>query len=241
MRTDMKAVKEIVSQSDNIVFFGGAGMSTESGIPDFRSETGIYRQKYKYTPESILSHSFFLSHTDVFYEFYRENSLQYIAKAKPNGGHIRLAELEKEGKVRAIITQNIDGLHQKAGSVNVLELHGSNNKNHCTKCHKIFNLEYLMSTEGIAHCDNCGGVIHPGIVLFEESLDSDVMQKSINYIANADVLIVAGTSMVVYPAAGLIDYYKGNKLILINKDEKITNYRANFVLHGMAGEILQQL
>lgn len=241
MNEIVEKVKEIVSKSDNIVFFGGAGMSTESGIPDFRSDTGIYRKEFKFPPEHILSLSFFQQHSDVFYEFYRERSLQYMLNAKPNAGHIKLAEWEKQEKLKAVITQNIDGLHQMAGSKNVLELHGSTNKNYCMKCGKFFDMKYMASTTGIAYCNVCGGMIHPGGVLFEETLDSQTLEKSIHYIKQADMLIVGGTSAVVYPAAGLIHYYKGNKLIVINKDTSVNDSRADYMLHGMAGEILSQL
>lgn len=233
-------LKNIITQSNRIVFLGGAGVSTESGIPDFRSKNGIYKQKYLYTPEHILSLTFFKNNPDIFYNFYREKSLQYILKAKPNAAHLKLAELEKTGKLSAIITQNIDGLHQAAGSKNVLELHGSTNHNYCLKCGRIFNIQYMANTTGIAHCP-CGGIIHPGGVLFEESLNQDTLSKSIGYISNADTLIVAGTSLVVYPAAGLIEFYKCHNLILINKTPTVADNSADYVIHGAIGEVLSQI
>ncbi len=234
-------VKEIIAVTDNIVFFGGAGMSTESGVPDFRSVDGLYNQKYAYPPETILSHSFFEAHPDVFYEFYRDKTIGPMVDAMPNKGHLKLAEWEREGKLKAVITQNIDGLHQKAGSKEVLELHGSADRNYCPKCGKIFSMKDIMSTTGIFRCPDCNKIVRSGAVLYEEPLDNDVVTKALYYIQNADVLIVAGTSLAVYPAAGFINYYRGDKLIFIEKNPTVTNPRADYTLHGKAGEILDAL
>ena len=234
-------VKRLVGESGNIVFFGGAGMSTESGVPDFRSEDGLYRQKYAYPPERILSHSFFEEHPDIFYDFYREETIGPMVDAKPNKGHLKLAEWEREGKLKAVITQNIDGLHQKAGSKEVLELHGSADKNYCPKCGKSYDMRAILNEEGIVRCPDCGKIIRSGAVLYEEPLDDEVVTKALWYIRNADILIVAGTSLAVYPAAGFINYYRGNKLVFIEKNPTVTNPRADYTLHGMAGEILSKL
>ena len=233
-------LRTIIEESDNIVFFGGAGVSTESNIPDFRSSTGIYStyNGLEYPPETILSYSFFKKHPDIFYDFYR-NKLIY-KDAKPNDAHIVLAELEKRGKLKAIITQNIDGLHQMAGSTNVLELHGSLYRNYCTKCHKSFSLDYVLEYEGVPLCDECRHIVRPDVVLYEEGLDMNVLRRSIDYIRNADVLIVGGTSLLVYPAAGLIDYYRGDKLILINKSETHYDSRANLVFNDSIGKVLRE-
>ena len=230
-------LKEMIEQSDNIVFFGGAGVSTESGIPDFRSETGIYNtiKRYQRSPEEILSHSFFMAHPDIFYDFYKSTML-YL-DAKPNKAHLALAKLEAMGKLKAIVTQNIDGLHQKAGSKEVLELHGSVLRNHCTRCGKFYGLDAILNSTGVPKC-TCGGTIKPDVVLYEEGLDSETIEKSVNYIANADVLIIGGTSLTVYPAAGLIDYYRGHKLILINKSVTPMDSRADLVISGPIGEVL---
>lgn len=230
-------LKKIIEDSDNIVFFGGAGVSTESGIPDFRSVDGLYRQKYKYPPETMLSYSFFLSHTDEFYDFYKNKML--FLDAKPNAAHIRLAELEKEGKLKAVITQNIDGLHQAAGSKNVLELHGSVHRNYCMDCGKFYDVYAIVESIGIPKC-SCGGIIKPDVVLYEESLNEEVLERSINYIKNADVLIIGGTSLVVYPAAGLINYYKGSKLVLINKSATSMDRIANLVINDSIGKVFEQ-
>ncbi|MCD7822607.1 MAG: NAD-dependent protein deacylase [Oscillospiraceae bacterium] len=234
-------VKEIIAATDNIVFFGGAGMSTESGVPDFRSVDGLYNQKYAYPPETILSHSFFENHPDVFYEFYRDKTIGPMVDAKPNKGHLKLAEWEREGKLKAVITQNIDGLHQKAGSHEVLELHGSADRNYCPKCGKIFTMKDIMLKTGIFRCPDCNKIVRSGAVLYEEPLDNDVVTKALYYIQNADVLIVAGTSLAVYPAAGFINYYRGSKLVFIEKNPEVTNPRADYTLHGKAGEILDAL
>jgi len=234
----LQRLKSMIIQSTNIVFFGGAGVSTESNIPDFRSEKGIYQTKTKYghSPEVMLSHSFFMKHTEEFYEFYRD---QMIYKdAKPNQAHIALAELEQAGKLKAVITQNIDGLHQLAGSREVLELHGSVHRNFCMQCRKGYSLDYVLSSPGIPKCDKCGGIVKPDVVLYEEMLDDEVMHKAISYIINADILIVGGTSLAVYPAAGLIDYYRGNKLVLINKSETPYDDRANLIIHYSIGKVL---
>ena len=213
MEDKIALLHDMVAQSDNIVFFGGAGVSTESGIPDFRSVDGLYNQKWKYPPETILSRSFFDRNPEEYYRFHREKLV--IDGVKPNRVHLRLAELEREGKLRAVITQNIDGLHQAAGSKNVLELHGSILRAYCSRCRKPYPADAINKGTGVPRCD-CGGVIRPDIVLYEEQLDEDVLRKSIDYIRNADVLIVGGTSLNVYPAAGLINYYRGNKLVLVN-------------------------
>lgn len=231
-------LQQWISQSDNIVFFGGAGVSTESGIPDFRSVDGLYNQKYDYPPETILSHSFYLAHTDEFYRFYRDKMLEL--SARPNAAHKKLAELEEAGKLKAVITQNIDGLHQAAGSRRVLELHGSVHRNYCRKCGKFFDARYIKDSTGVPLCE-CGGQIKPDVVLYEEGLDSKTLQDSIRYISEADILIIGGTSLAVYPAAGLIDYYRGDKLVLINKSATPMDRRANLLIQGAIGEIFSGL
>lgn len=230
-------LEKIIDESNNIVFFGGAGVSTESGIPDFRSRDGLYNQKYKYPPEEILSHTFFMNNTEDFYNFYRDKIIKY--DAKPNAAHIRLAELEKEGKLKAVVTQNIDGLHYDAGSKNVFELHGSIRRNHCMKCGKFFTLNYIKSSEGVPRCE-CGGVIKPDVVLYEESLDDKTVDEAVAAIQNADVLIVGGTSLTVYPAAGFLRYYKGNHLVLINKTRTPIDDKAELTLYGNIGNILRR-
>lgn len=238
----LSKLKNIIKNSNNIVFFGGAGVSTESSIPDFRSENGLYKtvNNYSYSPEVMLSHSFFVNHTEDFFDFYK-NKMIY-KDAKPNKAHYFLAELEKRGKLKAIITQNIDGLHQKAGSKNVLELHGSIYKNYCVNCNKTYDLNYIIKSPSlIPRCLNCNGIVRPDIVLYEEKLNSDILRESINYIKNADVLIVAGTSLVVYPAANLISYYKNNKLVLINKSSTPYDKKANFVFHDSISKILSEI
>lgn len=230
-------LEKIIDESNNIVFFGGAGVSTESGIPDFRSRDGLYNQKYKYPPEEILSHTFFMNNTEDFYNFYRDKIIKY--DVKPNAAHIRLAELEKEGKLKAVVTQNIDGLHYDAGSKNVFELHGSIRRNHCMKCGKFFTLNYIKSSEGVPRCE-CGGVIKPDVVLYEESLDDKTVDEAVAAIQNADVLIVGGTSLTVYPAAGFLRYYKGNHLVLINKTRTPIDDKAELALYGNIGNILRR-
>ncbi len=230
-------LEKIIDESNNIVFFGGAGVSTESGIPDFRSRDGLYNQKYKYPPEEILSHTFFMNNTEEFYNFYRDKIIKY--DAKPNAAHIRLAELEKEGKLKAVVTQNIDGLHYDAGSKNVFELHGSIRRNHCMKCGKFFTLNYIKSSEGVPRCE-CGGVIKPDVVLYEESLDDKTVDEAVAAIQKADVLIVGGTSLTVYPAAGFLRYYKGNHLVLINKTRTPIDDKAELALYGNIGNILRR-
>ena len=227
-----------VKESNNIVFFGGAGVSTESGIPDFRSKDGLYNQKYDYPPEEILSHTFFMNNTEEFYKFYHDklNCLEY----EPNITHIKLAELEKQGKLKAVVTQNIDGLHQKAGSKAVYELHGSVLRNYCMKCHKFYDGEYIFSHDGVPKCE-CGGVIKPDVVLYEEGLDENVISGSISAMANADMLIVAGTSLTVQPASGLIRFYRGSKLVLINRDATSYDNYANLVINDSLGNVFSKI
>ncbi len=230
--------KEYVTSSNNIVFFGGAGVSTESGIPDFRSTDGLYNQKYDYPPEVILSHTFFVNHTEEFYKFYRDKMI--YDDAKPNITHKVLAELEKSGKLKGIVTQNIDGLHQMAGSKTVYELHGSIHRNHCTKCHKFYGLDFIKNSSKIPICD-CGGTVKPDVVLYEEVLNENILLNAIKAISEADVLIVGGTSLSVYPAAGLIKYYKGNKLILINKTSTPYDKNANLVIYDSLGNVMGKI
>ena len=232
---EIKKLREIVDDSKNIVFFGGAGVSTESGIPDFRSEDGLYRQKYRYPPEQIISHTFFVQHPEEFFEFYRDKMM--ILDASPNKAHKKLAQLEQEGKLTAVITQNIDGLHQAAGSRNVLELHGSIHRNYCQKCGKFYDASYVKNTKGVPHCE-CGGIIKPDVVLYEEGLDSDVIRKSVQAIADADTLIIGGTSLVVYPAASFIDYFRGRHLVVINKSATAKEVGAELTIAAPIGEVL---
>ena len=236
--SEIETLKTWIEASDNIVFFGGAGVSTESGIPDFRSTDGLYHQKFEYPPETILSHTFFYQHTEYFYRFYREKMLPL--EAEPNAAHRALAALERAGKLRAIVTQNIDGLHQKAGSKNVYELHGSIWRNYCTKCGKSYSAEFIRDSGGVPHCA-CGGLIKPDVVLYEEGLDQDVLEGAIHAIASADVLIVGGTSLTVYPAAGLIRYYRGSKLVLINRDETPYDREADLVIRDPIGAVFAQI
>lgn len=235
MNEKWRQLKEWIDGSDNILFFGGAGVSTESGIPDFRSVDGLYNQQYKYPPETIISHSFYMRYPEEFYRFYKDRML--FAGALPNGAHKALARLEERGKLKAVITQNIDGLHQMAGSREVLELHGSVHRNYCTRCGQFYDLDYIVKSDGVPHC-SCGGVIKPDVVLYEEGLDNRTLQKSVDYIRNADILIIGGTSLVVYPAAGLIDYYRGNKLVLINKAATSRDSQADLVISDPIGEVL---
>lgn len=238
MTEELEQLKKWVDESDNIVFFGGAGVSTESGIPDFRSTDGLYHQKYEYPPETILSHTFFRKKTGEFFRFYRDKML-YL-DAEPNAAHKKLAQWEQEGKLKAIVTQNIDGLHQKAGSKKVLELHGSVLRNYCENCGKFYDVETIKHAEGIPKC-SCGGTIKPDVVLYEEGLNQHVIEEAVDYIRHADVLIVGGTSLAVYPAAGLIDYYEGHKLVLVNKTPTPKDMMADLVVTGKIGEIFSQL
>ena len=231
-------LRKLVAESENIVFFGGAGVSTESGIPDFRSQDGLYRQQYDYPPETIISHGFFLSHTAEFFRFYKAKML--FPDAAPNPCHLALARLEEAGKLRAVITQNIDGLHGKAGSKNVLELHGSVWRNFCMKCGKAHTMYEIIGAEGIPRCD-CGGVIKPDVVLYEENLDEGILHASVKAISEADLLIVGGTSLAVYPAAGLVRYYRGHKLVVINKTPLDRGLGADLVITGAVGETLAQI
>lgn len=235
---NIEKLQQMIDESNRIVFFGGAGVSTESNIPDFRSADGLYRQQYKYSPEQIVSHSFFLRYPEEFYDFYKKKMM--FLNAKPNKAHLKLAELEAAGKLTAVITQNIDGLHQAAGSKNVLELHGSILRNYCMKCKKNYSAEYVKNSVGIPHCE-CGGTIRPDVVLYEEGLDSSVIQRSIRAIAEADMLIIGGTSLVVYPAAGFIDYFRGKHLVLINKDATARDVGAELTIHEPIGEVLGQI
>lgn len=237
--TPIEQFTDMVQHSNNIVFFGGAGVSTESGIPDFRSVDGLYNQKYQYLPEHILSHTFYRENPEEFYRFYRDKML--CLDAKPNMAHIKLAELEKAGKLKAIITQNIDGLHQKAGSKNVLELHGSVHRNFCEHCHKFFDAEYILHSTGVPNCDACGGPIKPDVVLYEEGLDNDVIEQALYYISHADMLIIGGTSLVVYPAAGLVRYYNGHKLVLINKSSTDMDSSADLVIKEPIGQVFSHI
>ena len=231
----LKQLQEWIDGSDNIVFFGGAGVSTESGIKDFRSVDGLYSQTYDYPPETMLSHSFFLSHPEEFYKFYRDKLI--CPGVQPNAAHLKLAELEKAGKLKAVVTQNIDGLHQAAGSVNVLELHGSVHRCYCMQCGKIHPPAAINESEGVPRCD-CGGMLRPDVVLYEEGLDGDIMEASLRAISEADMLIIGGTSLVVYPAAGLIRYYGGKKLVLINRDATPYDRNADLVIHDSIGKVL---
>ncbi len=235
---EVNRLQKIIDDSNRIVFFGGAGVSTESNIPDFRSADGLYQQKYKYSPEQIVSHTFFVRHTEAFYDFYKEKMM--FLDAKPNPAHLKLAELEACGKLKAIVTQNIDGLHQAAGSKNVLELHGSIHRNYCQKCGKFYDAHYVKEAIGVPKCE-CGGRIKPDVVLYEEGLDSSVIQRTIRAIAEADTLIIGGTSLVVYPAAGFIDYFRGKHLVVINKSATSRDVAAELSISAPIGEILQQI
>lgn len=235
---ELETLKQWVEESNNIVFFGGAGVSTESGIPDFRSTDGLYNQEYDYPPETILSHTFYRRNPQEFFRFYK-NKMLYL-EAEPNAAHKKLAEWEAKGKLKAIVTQNIDGLHQKAGSQKVYELHGSVLRNYCEDCGKFFGVERIKNAEGVPYCE-CGGMIKPDVVLYEEGLDQRTIEESVRAIQNADMLIIGGTSLAVYPAAGLIDYYSGNKLVLVNKTPTPRDGMADLVVHGSIGEIFSQL
>lgn len=235
---EIEQLQKIIDDSSRIVFFGGAGVSTESGIPDFRSADGIYHQHYKYTPEEVVSHSFFMRYTEAFYEFYKEKMM--ILDAKPNAAHRKLAELEQAGKLTAVVTQNIDGLHQAAGSKCVYELHGSIHRNYCMDCGRSYSAEYVKESKGIPRCE-CGGIIKPDVVLYEEGLDSNTINGAVHAIAEADTLIIGGTSLVVYPAAGFIDYFRGKHLVVINKSETGRAVRAELTIAAPIGKILGEI
>lgn len=238
MNKDIEKLQQMIDGSRRIVFFGGAGVSTESGIPDFRSVDGLYHQKFDYPPETILSHSFYISHTAEFFDFYRQKMI--CLTARPNAAHRKLAELEAAGRLSAVVTQNIDGLHQMASSKNVLELHGSVHRNYCQKCHKCYSAEEILNCTGIPRC-SCGGLIKPDVVLYEEQLDSRTIDESLRYISEADMLIIAGTSLTVYPAASLIRYFRGSYLVLINRDPTPMDNRTSLTIHGKVGEVLGQI
>jgi len=235
----VEELKAIIQKYDNIVFFGGAGVSTESGIPDFRSVDGLYHQQYDYPPETILSHTFYRKNTKEFYRFYRNKML--FLEAKPNAAHLKLAELEAKGKLKAVITQNIDGLHQAAGSKTVLELHGSVLRNYCENCNEFYDVHYIVNSEDVPKCKKCGGPIKPDVVLYEEGLNQQTINDAVHYIHNAQVLIIGGTSLAVYPAAGLIDYFKGDKLIVINKAPTPRDSHADLLIQAPIGEVFSQL
>ncbi|MDO5147046.1 MAG: NAD-dependent protein deacylase [Eubacteriales bacterium] len=239
MDDKIRKLREIVKETDNLVFFGGAGVSTESGIPDFRSTDGLYNMKYKYPPETIVSHTFFVRKTEEFYDFYKDKMM--ALEARPNKAHKKLAQWEKEGKCKAVITQNIDGLHQMAGSQHVLELHGSIHRNYCTKCGKFFDASYVKNSPGVPRCDVCGGLIKPDVVLYEEGLDSQIISEAVYALSHADVLIIGGTSLAVYPAAGMIDYFRGKHLILINRSSTSRDGQADLVINDSIGEVFGQL
>lgn len=234
--TPQEQLQQWIADSDNVVFFGGAGVSTESGIPDFRSVDGLYNQRYDEPPETILSHTYFTRRTEDFYRFYRDKML--CLDAQPNAAHYKLAELERAGKLKAVVTQNIDGLHQKAGSQTVYELHGSVHRNYCTKCRTFYGVDFIAGGEGVPRCAVCGGLVKPDVVLYEEGLDQDTVEGAVRAIAKADVLIIGGTSLVVYPAAGLINYYRGNKLVLVNRDPTPYDGQADLVIHDSIGKVL---
>ena len=234
---NLQKLKNFIESSNNIAFLGGAGVSTESGIPDFRSADGLYSQKYKYPPEKMISHSFFIDNTREFYDFYKNRML--FLEAKPNNAHIALAKLEKAGKLKAVVTQNIDGLHQAAGSKNVIELHGSVYRNYCMKCKKFYDISAIInSVDMVPVCDECGGIIKPDVVLYEERLDTEVIEKALTYISRADMLIIGGTSLAVNPARQLVMYYRGNKFVIINKSSTPLDYRADLIINGSIGETL---
>lgn len=234
--TPQEQLQNWIAESENIVFFGGAGVSTESGIKDFRSVDGLYRESYDYPPETILSHTFFMQKPEEFYRFYHDKMI--CPGVQPNAAHLKLAELERAGKLKAVVTQNIDGLHQAAGTRTVYELHGSTHRNYCMKCHRFYDLDFIDRAEGIPYCPVCGGMIKPDVVLYEEGLDQETIEASVLAINRADVLIVGGTSLVVYPAAGLINYYRGNKLVLINRDPTPYDKKADLVIHDSIGRAL---
>lgn len=238
MKDKIAQLQEIIDQYDNIVFFGGAGVSTESGIPDFRSQDGLYHQKYDFPPETILSHTFFLNNTEEFFKFYRDKML--CDTAKPNAAHLKLAELEKAGKLKAVITQNIDNLHQMAGSRKVLELHGSVYRNYCMRCGKFYDFSYVKNSTGVPYCE-CGGVVKPDVVLYEEMLDSTTLAESVDAISRAQVLIIGGTSLAVYPAASLIDYFRGEAIVVINKAPTSRDRSADLLIKDPIGQVFSQI
>ena len=239
MDNPFETLQQWLDESQHIVFFGGAGVSTESGIPDFRSVDGLYHQKYEHPPETILSHSFFVRRPDAFYKFYRDKMI--ISGAKPNPAHLKLAQLEAAGRLKAVITQNIDGLHQMAGSKEVLELHGTVHRNYCMRCGTEYPISFIAESEDVPTCTECGGTVRPDVVLYEEGLDGDVMARAVSHLRQADMLIIGGTSLVVYPAAGLVNYYRGNKLVLINKGETSMHARANLSLSMAIGEVFSRM
>jgi len=241
MNTKIEQLTQILKESKNIVFFGGAGVSTESGIPDFRSSTGLFNEKLNmtFTPEQLVSHSFYMRYPEQFFNFYKEKLI--YENARPNAGHLALAKLEEMGKLKAIVTQNIDGLHQAAGSKNVFELHGSVHRNYCTKCHSFYDLDFIIKSNGVPTCNKCGGTVKPDVVLYEEGLDESVIKGAVNAISKADTLIIGGTSLVVYPAAGLIDYFKGNNLILINKSSTSADKKSNLVINDSIHKVLSEV
>ena len=237
--SEIETLQKWINESSRIVFFGGAGVSTESGVPDFRSVDGLYNQKYDYPPEEILSHTFYRRKPEEFYRFYRDKMI--YTDALPNKAHLKLAELEEKGKLTAVVTQNIDGLHQAAGSKKVYELHGSVLRNYCENCGKFFDINYIIESDGVPKCDKCNGPIKPDVVLYEEGLDSNTMNGALNAISNADMLIIGGTSLNVYTAAGLIDYYRGNRLVLINMSKTPMDYKADLVIYDKIGKVLSQI
>ena len=239
MTKQIEALRQWVAESESIVFFGGAGVSTESGIPDFRSVDGLYHQKFQYPPETILSHSFYVRRKAEFYDFYRAKML--APWAEPNAAHRKLAQWEQEGRLKAVITQNIDGLHQKAGSRNVLELHGSVHRNYCRRCGKLFDAQYLLRSSGVPRCDQCGGAVKPDVVLYEEALDQAVLQKAAGALRQADLLIVGGTSLTVYPAAGLLRYFQGSRLAVVNQTALSLDQEADLLIQGQIGQVFSQL
>lgn len=236
---NIERLQKIISETDNMVFFGGAGVSTESGIPDFRSVDGLYHQQWDYSPETILSHSFFMRNTEEFYRFYRAKML--CDTAKPNAAHRKLAQLEEKGKLKAVVTQNIDSLHQMAGSRKVLELHGSVHRNYCVKCHEFYGFDYIKHSQGVPKCEKCGGIVKPDVVLYEESLDDRVLSESVKLISEAEVLVIGGTSLSVYPAASLVDYFSGKYLVVINKDKTPRDSFADLVLNAPIGEVFSKI
>ena len=238
MTADVSTLQAIINHAHRLVFFGGAGVSTESGIPDFRSQDGLYHQKYDVPPETILSHSYFVRHTEAFYRFYRDKMI--CLSAKPNAAHLRLAKLEQQGKLRAVVTQNIDGLHQAAGSKTVYELHGSTLRNYCTRCGKFYDVDFIANSTGVPRCTECGGIVKPDVVLYEEGLDEEVLSGAVDAIRHADTLIIGGTSLVVYPAAGLIRYFRGDNLVVINMQPTGADASADLCIAKPIGQVLSE-